>query len=547
MEYFSIPFDVSLLKNHILKDPIVDWFNIKEKEDNNYKKDNDTFYKDFIIKEWNEYKSNFFNFLKNKANINIDIQEHTSIEETKKFVEEGKPLILGAKLLYDDMIVHTDILIDVQLFSSCFPKIKNYPLHSIKNKYIIINLSFSSLNLKSDLKECLDEGYIPYKKCLLFSFSQCFSRYFGYEPEKFIIGKEYYYKKTQLSKDEFISHVITNEKTTLKFIRAYNWINVIRTQWKTLTINDKPSRKELYPNMNIKDSEWENEKLRLANRIKEITLVWNISYEERCLFHQKNIFCWDDPKLLSELKESKKKSIQERMIHMNKCDEIIVYPRKNVTNALREVLKETETNNIFFDVESFLTIDEKVDFFNGGEDKYDNPVLAIIGFYYKKDFYDYTIQNLKIESEKNIVKSFSEKLWNIYNDYGRINIFHWGHAESKYMDYIHKKHPDIEFPEYILVDLLDHFRLEPIIVKGVFKFGIKSIGKALYKNGLIETTWKEENDNGLDAMIKFKEICKKDKKIPLKRYLEIQNIIEYNRIDCKVLQEIYFVLKKNYD
>ena len=48
-------------------------------------------------------------------------------------------------------------------------------------------------------------------------------------------------------------------------------------------------------------------------------------------------------------------------------------------------------------------------------------------------------------------------------------------------------------------------------------------------------------------MIKFKEICKKDKKIPLKRYLEIQNIIEYNRIDCKVLKEIYNLLQKNYD
>ena len=151
MEYFSIPFDVSLLKNHILKDPIIDWFNIKEKEDNNYKRDSDTFYKDFIIKEWKEYKSNFFNFLKNKAK--LDIQEDTSIEDTKRLLEEGEPLILGAKLLYDDMIVHTDILIDVKLFSSCFPKIKNFPLHSIKNKYIIINLSFSSLNLKSDLKE----------------------------------------------------------------------------------------------------------------------------------------------------------------------------------------------------------------------------------------------------------------------------------------------------------------------------------------------------------------------------------------------------------
>ena len=60
----------------------------------------------------------------------MDIQEDTSIEDTKIFVEEERPLILGAKLLYDDMIVHTDILIDVKLFSSCFPKIKNYPLHT---------------------------------------------------------------------------------------------------------------------------------------------------------------------------------------------------------------------------------------------------------------------------------------------------------------------------------------------------------------------------------------------------------------------------------
>ena len=105
----------------------------------------------------------------------------------------------------------------------------------------------------------------------------------------------------------------------------------------------------------------------------------------------------------------------------------------------------------------------------------------------------------------------------------------------------------IQFPEYILIDLLDHFRLEPIIVQGVFQFGLKSIGKALYNNGLINTTWNNNNDNGLDAMIKFKEICKKTKKIPLKRYLEIKDIIDYNHIDCKVLQEIYSLLKKHYD
>ena len=47
-------------------------------------------------------------------------------------------------------------------------------------------------------------------------------------------------------------------------------------------------------------------------------------------------------------------------------------------------------------------------------------------------------------------------------------------------------------------------------------------------------------------MIKFKEICMKNKKIPLKRYLVISDIINYNRIDCRVLQEIHGLLVKNY-
>ena len=298
--------------------------------------------------------------------------------------------------------------------------------------------------------------------------------------------------------------------------------------------------------MNNTESEWECEKKKIAEKIKEITLLWNISYEERCNLHETNIFSWDDPKLLSKLKESKKKKIQEQMLHMNKTDEILMYPRKNISNALREILQESENNNLFFDVESFLSIDEKVNFFNKKEE-FNNPIVAIIGFFYKENFIDFTIQNYQYSDEKIIIKKFSEYLWNIHNNYGRVNIFHWGHAECKYMEYIHSKHDDIDFPEYILIDLLDHFRLEPIIIQGVFKFGLKSIGKSLYEKGLINTTWKEENDNGLDAMIKFKEICKKNKKIPLKRYLIIKEIIEYNEIDCKVLKEIYFLLKNNYN
>ena len=109
-----------------------------------------------------------------------------------------------------------------------------------------------------------------------------------------------------------------------------------------------------------------------------------------------------------------------------------------------------------------------------------------------------------------------------------------------------KKFPDINFPNIILIDLLHFFRDEPIIIKGCFNFGLKGIGKALYKHKLIKTTW-TDTDNGLDAMIKFKEICeKKDKNIPLKRYTEIKEIIHYNQVDCVVLMEILQFLRSKY-
>ena len=531
----------NILKNYILKDPLCDWYEIQTNKE--YMKDQNSYYKDYIIRESNNYKLDVLRTIRELSKLNIPLE--TTVERTKELIHTDFPLILQGSLLNkDNLYVSCDIIIKFSLFRKIFPSITNLPFHllCLKNDYLLINITYASLHFKMDLKDVNNDGLILYKKCNLYAFQEIFFELSGEKCHCFLMGKDYYYKKTLLPKKEFICKVNVDENIRENYSNAIQWIHTLKKDYLTMNIVPKPTHIELYPNMNSKDSDWETEKIKLADKVKEITLVWNISFDERCSLVSKGIQCWDDPKLLRELKETKKKGIQERMIHMNQQKEILIYPRKNISQKFNTILDQTECD-IYFDVESFLSFDEKQNLFTDSI-PLKEPVLGILGFIYQDNFYDYTIQKFTKEEEQNIVQRFADHLWKIYDK--TLNIYHWGHAEYNYFRYIHETYPNISFPEYQLINVLDYFRMEPIIVQGVFKFGLKSIGKALYKNKLIQTTW-DENDNGLDSMIQFKDICKNnDKKIPLKRYLEIKDIVNYNRIDCQVLYEIVDLLRDKY-
>ena len=253
-------------------------------------------------------------------------------------------------------------------------------------------------------------------------------------------------------------------------------------------------------------------------------------------------------KNLYELKDNDTKKIQEKIIHMNIQNEIIIQPRIQISYDFKEILKPS-INEYVLDLESLIHLDEKTNYFDSNISE-DKAHVCIIGSIHLqnnifKSFQDFTINNLSIIEEKNIVYNWIQTLKLCENNY--VKIYHWGNAEKIYLLNLKKKYTDIDFPKIILIDLLHFFRSEPIIIKDCFNFGLKSIGKALYKHNLIKTTW-TDTDNGLDAMIRFKDIAEKnkDKNIPLKRYSEIKKIIYYNQIDCVVLMEILQFLREKY-
>ena len=66
MEYFLDKHNFSLLKNYILNDPIIDYYNINESK---YQRDNRSYYKDLIIKESNDYKNQLIKLIIQKSNL----------------------------------------------------------------------------------------------------------------------------------------------------------------------------------------------------------------------------------------------------------------------------------------------------------------------------------------------------------------------------------------------------------------------------------------------------------------------------------------------
>ncbi|AYV80235.1 MAG: DnaQ-like or DEDD 3'-5' exonuclease, partial [Gaeavirus sp.] len=105
-------------------------------------------------------------------------------------------------------------------------------------------------------------------------------------------------------------------------------------------------------------------------------------------------------------------------------------------------------------------------------------------------------------------------------------------------------------------DLMEVFKNpeHPIIIKNCFSFSLKEIVKNMHNHNMIKTVWAELDDALLSAFIardiyehntKTKTKSKDNTNTNTNTNTNMQEIIEYNFIDCKVLQEILSYIRKS--
>ena len=613
------------LVNYIRNDPIIDYLDIIKKNElvvsentlllekttdkRPLKKSKTSF--DYIVEDGYKFeekiinKIKFFMKEKNLEDKVITIQKYDNINEqfdkTKKIIEQFKfDVIFGAILINKKNMTYgyPDIIISGLLIN----KMINSPPNKIiqNDLYYIIDIKSSTINLINGGKyvSCsnLIEGYktqiLVYMEALN-QIQKCNSSY------GFILGKKYKYvreKKIVLIKNPFfmlglIDYSHEKEKGNdikKKVINSIKWNNELKKNWKKYKLY--PISNKIRPNMkNSFDKNYKKIKKNIADKNKELTLLWNCGVSQRNYAFKSNITKYSDLKLTPEKlgfdKKSPRYNILNCMLSTTHSDKLININKKNNHNNWQ---KKTE-HEFFVDFETYSpSLDETLIYENDDLDETQCIYMIgvghlalnkfeeinninqseyifkcfIIKYHGSESIYKNIIQKynckeediIQVQNEKmliiafvNYIHTFKKNNEPRYRFIKNTRLIHWSCAEPcLFAKKILKYGINTTFNTLPWFDLMEVFKhpTYPITIKNCFSFSLKEITKAMYSYKMIQLMWSDLDDGLLSAFI-AKDIYKNlNSGIDLNNN-NMQNIIEYNYIDCKALYLILIYIRTN--
>lgn len=367
------------------------------------------------------------------------------------------------------------------------------------------------------------------------------------------------------------SYISNYDESILKEINSgITWINEIRKNgenWlKNIYNGSLPVNKRLMPNMcNKYDRKWRKLKKHFAEKWGELTLLWYCGIKQRNLAHEKGIYSWKDNKyttneILNSLYTnntlSKRRNILESMISINKEGYSMYSSRK---------LKESymDTNNaievyIDFEVLSGKNVN------NSYSNRFKTPqnIIYLIGMQWvvddKIEFISFTSESLTEKGEKDMIKEWWECVKKLRKGYEKVILYHWSPAEDRFLSKSLSRYPTLDYihsnlnsGKYDFRDLMEMFIDAEVVIKNVWGYSVKDIAKGLFKIGLIPEVW-NDNEKGGDNIISgegtltmaakcYREI--KNNGLTIKNNPNFRPLIEYNRMDCNVLQHLLSFLR----
>lgn len=561
----------SQLKNYIYNDCIIDWLKLYGK---NY---NINTFNSFIINKGIEFEKQIINLIKTLHPDLSFIQISFSgldVVNPQKSIDTENAIKNGIHIIYQgvlhnpsnqtygspDLIIRSDI-IDKIIPNTLTKKqsIFKAPRLSSNYHYRIIDIKFMTLPLKSDGKHILNSNNIPFCKVQSILYNYALGYIQGYIPsQSYLLGRGYNYKSKGyiFSNDSCfeklgiidINGKDNNYKQTLT--DAIDWIYDLKKNGHNWNIYPIPSVIELYPNMcNKYDYSYHDIKKEIAHHLKDITCIWQCGPKNRSKAFEYDIYSWDDPRLTSRILGHNGNIIGplvQKILDFNRSSDNKII---SITKISNNTFNWKQKSGIHFFLD-FETISNIFDDFSmlphiGGIN-----LISIIGVKYfdyssnQSGFKHFYLKDLTHDSEFSMLSSFINWISPLINTHNNHILYHWSNAEKIHIKSITSRHPSLVIPTFNYFDVLELFKSEPILIKGVFDFSLKSVINGLSKFNLISINWPSSCSNGLQAMLTIWECYHQH--VDVSTLSKFQDVLLYNSLDCESIFKIIDFLRNNF-
>ena len=578
-------------RNFMLANPLLDWLGLwgEAKGFERDTVDKRTDFGLFILRKGTEFEQAVMNVLGDALPFgNVYTVEsqwmgvHPAGSEqalsTWEAMNRGEPVI-SQGLVWDDStrtFGFPDLLFRSDVFAQMFPGVLNdeqvaRPAAKLgigNCHYVVLDIKYSTLRLlASGLVS--NAGSFPAYKTQVFIYNRALAQLQGYcPPAGFLLGRGWSQQtRTGGRSDhclERLGAVCNNEKQGGRSLgersdEAAAWVRRVRAEGGNWDALPEPTVPQLRPNPKATTpGMWKTAVKRITVELEDLIVLYGVGAKKRNAANEQKLFRWTDRSVTPGAFNMKGVTAGRLDAFLDVNRDIEGPPvRPARIAAAREEWHDASALEFYVD---FETVSDLNDDFSEMPLKGGETLVFMIGCGHVEQgqwkFECFTSTSLTVGSEGQIIEEWFAHMNRVADRFAPNGsdpvVFHWSAHETVTLETAYnaaaKRHPSEHWPQLKWFDFLNRVaRAEPLVVRGAHGFGLKAVTNALHQLGLVNIQWGAGPADGLGAMVgawwSQQQVDSVDGMSRLSEVELMQQIGEYNEIDCKAMMEIVSYLR----
>ena len=580
----------SRTRNHVLGNPLIDWLELYG-VDKGYQQDQVDDRADFVgvlLNQGQIFEQHVLKYFQSVAQVEtIGTGDYASrydlstSEATYHAMERGVDIIYQGTLRdaesktygSPDFLFRSDMV--NKYFENTLDQDKSFApapdLINAKWHYIVVDSKFATLDLLSKTGHLGNSGSLLAYKVQVYLYNRILGRLQGYTPsESFLLGRgwnqriagESHSSRNSMDKLGPVScdiNAVEGQNIAELAESAVGWLRRLRKEGKTWRAEPEPTVNELRVNARGEAGYWSDAVKSILKTTEDLTMLHQVGVSKRNRANESGFTRWSDSLLTPAdvgVNGDKVKRQLAAFLEVNKIDgSDRILPQ--FINTERSVWHPKPPLEFFVD---FETVNSSNDNFESFPNQGSQGLIFMIGCGHIENdewkFECFITTRLNEEEEARIIDEWfahMEKVQDRLDPGNKANVYHWSPAEVTFLQTgstsAFNRHPQNHWPIPNWFDFYGRVMTqEPVVVRGAHGFGLKAIAKALNELEAIQLAWPDGTADGLGAMAGAwwcDERASLEEKT-LIDYALMDDIRDYNEIDCKAMWEIISYFRFNH-